>query len=141
MSALKDLNGKQPVIEFPLSAMEAGMRGFGDGKSKYAYMDWLKGHSAKDLLSAIIRHVSKMMWESETALDSGLNHMDHIIANAAMYIEQQRRGTLKKDLLTQEKNYFEVGLDSYITTADIKRTIDVYKCNCSDNPANYADKL
>lgn len=99
--ALKDTKGKLNIIEVPLSAEQAMMRGFNNGKEKYAYMDWLNGHSAKDLLSAIIRHAKKMMWENEHDPDSGLNHMDHILTNAAMYVEQERRGTLKKDLLTQ----------------------------------------
>lgn len=123
--ALKDTKDKLPLAEFPLSAMEAGMRAFEYGKVKYARFDWLRGHSAIELVSAIIRHAMALQWTSQTAKDSELDHMDHIIANAAMYIEQKRRGTLKRDLITDNKS--EAILDPHLTPSDIERALKRYK--------------
>ncbi len=124
MTALKDKAGKPALTEFPLSAMEAGMRAFEYGKEKYARFDWLQGHSANDLVSAIIRHAMALAWTSETASDSTLHHMDHILADAAMYVEQARRGTLKRDLLTQQEEQI---VDPHIKGQDVQRALAAHE--------------
>ncbi len=125
--ALKDTKDKPALAEFPLSAIEAGMRAFEYGKKKYDRFDWLKGHSANDLICAIIRHALAMQWSSEYAEDSHLKHIDHILANAAMYVEQERRGVLRRDLLTQKNSFTDVYLDPHVTPADIERAMAAHK--------------
>lgn len=77
---------KVPLDLVPPEALEIMAMAFKDGADKYGPRDWEHTHqwSVRERLAAIQRHVSSYSLGQDIAPDSGLHHMSHVMADAAM---------------------------------------------------------
>lgn len=97
----KDLLGakKVSISKFPAVALIHGSHAMMNGAAKYGPYNW-RGNKviASIYVDAIFRHV--MSWfdeREECAEDSGVHHLGHAIASAAILLDAQETGNLVDD--------------------------------------------
>lgn len=81
----KKFDGEKNRMELiPASAIEALGRAMTYGSRKYDDHNWANGFEWDRLVGSLLRHMNA--WRAGQDLDpeSGLSHIDHVLANAAM---------------------------------------------------------
>lgn len=97
--AIKNDQGKPTWHLLPLYLLVGVIRVFEFGAKKYAEKGYLKGGGLepKRVLNSLLRHFIALQSGEENDQESGLAHIDHIIANAVMYKEIRNHQKQKKD--------------------------------------------
>lgn len=96
----KDLLGmkKVSVTKLPAVAVLHGAHAMMDGAAKYGPYNWrAKKVIASIYIDAILRHVGAWFEGQEVAEDSGVHHLGHAIACAAILLDAQETGNLVDD--------------------------------------------
>lgn len=84
----KRLNaGKLQMDLVPPSAMRSLARVMGYGASKYSKWNWKKGMSHSVVYACLLRHIFAWYEGEDVDPESGLSHLDHVMANAAFLVE------------------------------------------------------
>ncbi len=83
-------DGKLPLSLIPREALELEAEVFGYGERKYAAWNWTKGMSYRRLIDAAMRHLVAFADGEDDDPESGLGHLGHLRACAAMLIGQTR---------------------------------------------------
>lgn len=96
--ALRHNSGKTKlsyILDAP-EAVKAFARVMEQGESKYPRGNWRKGLPPEEVIDSLLRHLvkyqeSKLLELPELAIDSesGLHHLDHVLANAIFLCEHQ----------------------------------------------------
>ena len=96
----KDLLGakKVPFTCFPAAGQIHGSMAMEDGEFKYGFMNW-REHPvrARIYIDAMKRHIAAWEDGEETAQDSLVHHLGHVIACAAILLDAQEVGNLIDD--------------------------------------------
>jgi Domain of unknown function (DUF5664) len=96
----KDLLGakKVPFTCFPAAGQIHGSMAMEDGEYKYGFMNW-REHPvrARIYIDAMKRHIAAWEDGEETAEDSLIHHLGHVIACAAILLDAQEVGNLIDD--------------------------------------------
>lgn len=103
----KDLLGmkKVSVTKLPAVAVLHGAHAMMDGAAKYGPYNWrAKKVVASIYIDAILRHVGAWFEGQEVAEDSGVHHLGHAIACAAILLDAQETGNLVDDRPVNEYN-------------------------------------
>lgn len=91
--AIKHDNNKPDLSIMPYKALVETANAFSIGEKKYGRWNYMEGMEAGRLVAALLRHAYK--WnEGEEYDEDGQHHLGAVIANAAMILAQQERGTL-----------------------------------------------
>jgi len=85
-------NQGKPQLSMVLEArkgLEAAARALEFGQRKYDRANWKKGLKTTQILDSLLRHTTKLLDPQSPDEDdeSGLNHVDHIVANALFLAE------------------------------------------------------
>lgn len=84
--------GKLRMDLIPIESIEATARVLTMGAEKYGDRNWENGLLYSRVYAALLRHVLAW-WKGETIdKESGLNHLDHVLANASFLRTYQARG-------------------------------------------------
>jgi hypothetical protein len=96
----KDLLGtkKVSITKLPMAAIIHGAHAMMNGATKYGPYNW----RAKDVVASIyvdaaLRHLAAWFEHEEVAEDSGVHHLGHAIACAAILLDAQENGNLIDD--------------------------------------------
>lgn len=77
-------NGGKAQLSFvPLEAMEGMARALEFGARKYARDNYRQGLVMSEVIDSLLRHVMAYNQGEHLDPESGLSHVDHILANAA----------------------------------------------------------
>lgn len=102
----KDLLGvkKVSLSKLPSVALLHGAHAMMDGARKYGPYNW-RGNAvvAHIYVDAAMRHLLSWFEGEETASDSGVHHLGHAIACAAILLDAQETGNLVDDRPGHEK--------------------------------------
>jgi hypothetical protein len=93
----KDLFGQEKVSvsKLPFVAVLHGAHAMMNGAEKYGAFNWRdKPVIANIYVDALMRHVMTWFEGQETAGDSGVHHLGHVIACAAILLDAQETGNL-----------------------------------------------
>ena len=84
---LRKNEGKLRTDLVPMSTLRSLARVLGKGAEKYEDNNWRRGMKWSTVQASLLRHL--MLWIDGEDIDqeSGLNHMDHIMANVAFLLE------------------------------------------------------
>lgn len=84
--------GKNRLELIPSTAIDALGRAFTFGAKKYNSHNWANGFEWDRLVGALLRHINS--WRSGEDIDpeSGLSHLDHVLACAAMLSAHEQEG-------------------------------------------------
>ena len=84
---LRKNGGKLRTDLIPMSSLRSLSRVLGKGAEKYADNNWRRGMNWSTVQASLLRHL--MLWIDGEDIDdeSGLNHMDHVMANVAFLVE------------------------------------------------------
>lgn len=96
----KDLFGsaKVSLTKFPATALAHGAHAFMDGVEKYGAYNWRdKPVIASIYVDAAVRHILDWFEGQQTAVDSGVHHLGHVLACAAILIDAEENGVLIDD--------------------------------------------
>ena len=96
----KDLLGakKVPFTCFPAAGQIHGSMAMEDGEYKYGFMNWREHPvKARIYIDAMKRHIAAWEDGEETAQDSLVHHLGHVIACAAILLDAQEVGNLIDD--------------------------------------------
>ena len=96
----KDLLGakKVPFTCFPAAGQIHGSMAMEDGEFKYGFMNWREHPvKARIYIDAKKRHIAAWEDGEETAQDSLVHHLGHVIACAAILLDAQEVGNLLDD--------------------------------------------
>ena len=96
----KDLLGVQkvPFTCFPAAGQIHGSMAMEDGEFKYGFMNWREHPvKARIYIDAMKRHIAAWEDGEETAQDSLVHHLGHVIACAAILLDAQEVGNLIDD--------------------------------------------
>lgn len=96
----KDLLGikKVPMNLLPAAGRIEGARAMQHGAEKYGPYNWReKKIIASIYMDAIERHLLALLDGEDTAADSGVSHLGHIIANASIILDAKEYGNLVDD--------------------------------------------
>lgn len=93
--ASKNDKEKPDLALIPAIALEAEARAFMVGEKKYGRYNFYKGHTASQLIAALIRHATAWNEGEENDPIDGQPHLGSVRACAAMLLQQQKLGTLK----------------------------------------------
>lgn len=78
-------DGDKPRLELiPASGINAAGRAMTYGSKKYADHNWANGFEWDRLVGSLLRHINAWREGEDVDPESGLNHTDHICANAMM---------------------------------------------------------
>lgn len=89
---------KVPMHLFPASARIHGALAFKDGAQKYGAFDWREtGVTASVYVAAMQRHLDAWFDGEDCAPDSGVNHLGHAMACAAIILDAEACGSLNDD--------------------------------------------
>lgn len=88
----KDKVGKAELDLIPYEGLEGTSRGLAYGRNKYGRGNFKKGLPWTDIIAALLRHGSKWANGEELDKESGLCHLDHIAANAAILLYYKATG-------------------------------------------------
>ena len=101
--AAKNDSEKADLSLVPRVALEAAARAFQVGEKKYGRYNYYKGHTASQLIAALMRHATAWMEGEENDPQDGQAHLGSVIACAAMLLQQQKLGTLKDNRYKETK--------------------------------------
>lgn len=96
-TALKADSGKPDMSHIYGGFLAEVARAMEYGAKKYKRGDYLNGHKATQIVSALLRHTFAWLWGEETDPESGVSHLGHMGANIMMLVHQRDVGTLKDD--------------------------------------------
>ena len=84
---LRKNEGKLRTDLVPMSTLRSLARVLGKGAEKYEDNNWRRGMKWSTVQASLLRHL--MLWIDGEDIDqeSGLNHMDHIMANVTFLLE------------------------------------------------------
>lgn len=102
----KDLigNTKVAISRFPVIGTIMGAHAMMDGAEKYGPYNWReKNVVAHIYVDAAMRHWMDWFEGQETASDSGVHHLGHAIACAAILLDAQAHGNLIDDRPIKKK--------------------------------------
>lgn len=85
-------SSKNRLELIPASALEAMGRAFTYGSIKYADHNWAKGFDWDRLVGAMMRHLNSWRAGEDKDPESGLSHLDHVLACAAMLAAHEQEG-------------------------------------------------
>ena len=68
----------------PKSAMEGAARALGYGAQKYNDYNYRKGLKHRRVADALLRHLMSWLENEDLDPESGLSHIDHVLANACL---------------------------------------------------------
>ncbi len=93
---------KAPLALIPPVAAEACARALEHGAAKYGPFNWrdtTKGqaYSYMTYLHAMKRHIDALLDGEDVAADSGVHHLGHVMAGAAIVLDAAKVGTLCDD--------------------------------------------
>ena len=89
---------KVPMHLFPASARIQGALAFKDGARKYGPYNWREsGVTASVYVAALQRHLDAWFDGEDRAQDSGVSHLGHVIACAAIILDAAECGQLNDD--------------------------------------------
>jgi hypothetical protein len=89
---------KQGFQSIPPSALIPLAQAMDDGARKYGPMNWRESKVVMSIyLDAILRHAFSLIDGEDFAEDSGIHHLGHIMACAAIIIDAKRLGVLIDD--------------------------------------------
>jgi Domain of unknown function (DUF5664) len=90
--------GKVPLGLFPPTALIITAMALRDGAVKYGPYNWRDiPIQYSEYINAMLRHLMAIMDGEDIADDSGIDHLGHIIATAAILIDARCAGTLVDD--------------------------------------------
>lgn len=104
----KDILGsnKMPIHLWPQSATVLGALGLLDGALKYGRSNWrATGVRASIYYDAIQRHLNAWFEGEDIDPDSGLPHMAHLLASAAIIVDAIAAGKFRDDRMAQPGGY------------------------------------
>jgi len=132
----KDILGsdKLPLHLWPTTATVVGAMALLEGASKYGRMNWrVAGVRASIYVDALLRHAFRLASGEYTDPDSGLPHLAHVLACAAILVDAKAAGKLNEDWEVQG------GLSDLIKemTPHVKRIKELHK---DKNPHHYTIK-
>lgn len=82
----------------PRVAMEEMAKALQVGKERYGERNWVQVPVQQSTyVSALLRHAIAFQDGEDVALDSGVHHMAHILANCAIILDAAKAGTLVDD--------------------------------------------
>lgn len=84
--------GKNRLELIPSSAIDAMGRAFTYGSRKYNDHNWSEGFDWDRLVGALMRHLNAWRAGQDKDLESGLSHLDHVLACAAMLSAHEQEG-------------------------------------------------
>jgi hypothetical protein len=90
--ALKLDTGKVRMELIPASSLDALGRAMTYGSKKYAEHNWAKGFDWDRLVGALLRHINAWRSGQDKDPESGLSHLDHVLACAAMLSAHESEG-------------------------------------------------
>ena len=96
----KDLLGskKVSITKLPMAGVIHGAHAMMDGAAKYGPFNWReKDVVASIYVDAALRHLAAWFEREEIAEDSGVHHLGHAIACAAILLDAQENGNLIDD--------------------------------------------
>jgi len=96
----KDLLGKKKVsiTKFPMAGLIHGASAMMNGADKYGPYNWReKDVVASIYVDAAFRHLAAWFEREEIAEDSGVHHLGHALACAAILLDAQENGNLIDD--------------------------------------------
>ncbi|MEG6507069.1 dATP/dGTP diphosphohydrolase domain-containing protein [Nitratidesulfovibrio sp. 1201_IL3209] len=96
-SGRKDDAGKPRYDLIPPEAQHALAEVFTRGAERYGERNWEAGFSAGRLIGALDRHITAYKAGQDKDRDSGMPHLWHVLANAAMLVALEARGKLEDD--------------------------------------------
>lgn len=82
--ATKYDTGKPRIELIPAASIIAQARAMTYGSKKYADHNWANGFDWDRLVGSLMRHLNSWRAGEDVDPESGLNHVDHILANAGM---------------------------------------------------------
>lgn len=89
---------KISITKLPMVALIHGAHAMMDGARKYGPYNWRDNAVVASIyVDAMIRHAGAWFEGEETATDSGVHHLGHAIANAAILLDALETGNLKDD--------------------------------------------
>lgn len=92
--------GKATIHAVPFTALDELGAAMLDGQKKYGLVNWRKsgqGVSASTYIDAVYRHLKAWVGGERVAADSGVHHMGHVMACAAIIIDAEAVGQLIDD--------------------------------------------
>jgi len=90
-NSMDDPAAKPKLSLVPGALMRACARALMYGAKKYAPHNWRRGMAVSECLDALERHSMALNDGEMFDVESGLHHLDHIIANAAFMAEYFER--------------------------------------------------
>ena len=96
----KDLLGRKKVsiTKFPMAGLIHGATAMMNGAEKYGPYNWReKDVVASIYVDAAFRHLAAWFEREEIAEDSGVHHLGHALACAAILLDAQENGNLIDD--------------------------------------------
>jgi hypothetical protein len=90
---------KKPAMSsVPPAALIHLMRAMADGRRKYGHMNWReKNVSSTIYYDAAMRHLMAWLDGQNTAEDSGVHHLGHVMACCAIILDAEAHGNLNDD--------------------------------------------
>lgn len=89
---------KVSISKLPMIAIAHGARAMMDGAQKYGPFNWRDNAVVASIyVDAMMRHVAAWFDREENAPDSGIHHLGHALANAAILLDAQETGNLIDD--------------------------------------------
>lgn len=81
----RDNKKKIKLSMVPLAALESTARALMFGAEKYERDNWRKGLPQDEIIDSLLRHANAIADTDESNIDpeSGLHHIDHVLANAS----------------------------------------------------------
>lgn len=98
---LKHDQEKPDLTLIPKVALVAAAQAFMVGENKYGRYNYCKGHSASQLMAALLRHATEWFEGHEVDVKDGQPHLGSVIACAAMILREQELGTLTDNRFKQ----------------------------------------
>lgn len=80
--AIRHDDGKLQWHLLPMEALEGAVRVLEAGAKKYSDHNWRKGHKFSQITNSLQRHLNAFQAGEELDPESGLRHVDHLLANA-----------------------------------------------------------
>jgi len=88
---LRKNGGKLRTDLIPMSSLRSLSRVLGKGAEKYDDNNWRRGMKWSTVQGCLFRHLMKWIDGEDIDDESGLNHMDHVMANVAFLVEYIER--------------------------------------------------
>ena len=83
-SGVKHDSGKPEPALIPAEAIIGAAKGLSYGKNKYGADNFKGGLEHRRLYNSLMRHILAMLSNEDTDPESGIEHIDLVLANAAM---------------------------------------------------------